>query len=374
MLSYSHVMHFNRDFFDLLKQLFRVYHWRALNPLLISQAKAYSNFERKFVAAPSLAARPVAFPEDDLPHGTALEWWHVNARFKTSEGYPYAMHYTFVLLNLRDAHVSRRLKRAKVIPIIFFSLINLSRKTIQRNARCHTIVSAPDQPTFPLTIQTDADRFTILGNDAFSFTHEKLAIDLISKTLPLFPNDTGFVDIPSGPSLCAAYPQLGLQGSMRLYDRTLNIKGTAWLDHGWSNDVHHPTESVCFSIKFENGMDLIVSERERKGRKQFATMRLINGVQFSTEQASVMPRERLFKSRASGLRYPMDWEITIPELDLRLVAKAPFENAEMTFGFSHYWEGPIEVAAEMQGQTLTGLGFVRIVKLPLGLDAELDLR
>ncbi len=365
MIHCCYVMHFWRDFLNLLYQLRRVYGWRALNPLLFGEVKAYLDFRRRLVTLPSVTPRPVVFPDDELPHGTTVEWWYLNARFKTSEGYPYAMHYVTFLLNTKDAHVSRRLKRVETVPSICFSLINLSRKTIRRNARCSRTYTTSDPPTLPLTIHTDDDRFTIGGSGLFAFKHEKLSIELTTPTAPMLVNDTGFVHFPTGPSFYVAYPRLDLKGTMRLYDRTLNVKGTAWLDHQWSNDAYKPYAWRWFSIQLQNGIDLVIADWGLRERQQFVTVRMPGGSQYTARQARCVANERTWKSPRTGFRYPLDWKIEVPELSLTLSCRAQFEDCEMTIGFLHYFEGPIEVSGTMQEQVVSGLGFMEQVQTPL---------
>jgi predicted secreted hydrolase len=359
-------MHFWRDFIDLARQLFRVYGLRLLNLQLVSEVMAYMNFRAKMTTPPAVAPRPVVFPADEFPHGTTAEWWYVNARFKTSEGYPYAMHYSTLLVNTSDLIISRRLKKNHpIVPSIYFSLINLARKSNRRNARASGSCVMPTDHEFPFTIETDQDAFRMLGAGAFSFRHEKLKMELTATTGPILVNDNGFIDFPTGPSFYYCYPRMDLRGEMRLYDRTLPIKGTAWLDHQWTNDAYKPFRWVWLSVQFENGMDLVLAEWGLRERHQFATLRLPGGSQYTAHAAKLTANQKVWKSHRTGFVYPLEWAVEVPEMSLTLSVKAQYQDCEMTMGFLHYWEGPIEVVAQMQHQTLNGLGFMEQVQTPL---------
>jgi predicted secreted hydrolase len=350
------MFHFLRDFFDLLRQLWRAYGVRGFDPGTVAEAKAYSLFSRKLVGPSSLSSRPVVFPDDELPHAAPIEWWSVHARLKTSEGYPYALQYVVFLLRPHDLHVSRHLRRHACVSAVGFSLINLSRKTIRRNLRISVAPAQPLLPSFPVTVQTANGSFTIMGDGVFEMAHEKLRLAFTAASPPLLMNEIGFLDFPMGPSFGLSYPRVELTGTMRLYDRTLRVKGDARLDRGWSNDVLALRPWRWFAVTFTNGIDLALAEWGRREQKQCVTVRLSGGAAYTTHAAQVQPGARVFRSRRSGTRYPLDWTIEVPDLDLSLSCVAPFEDGEMTAGFLHYWDGPIEVSGSMQGQAVSGFG------------------
>jgi predicted secreted hydrolase len=72
---------------------------------------------------------------------------------------------------------------------------------------------------------------------------------------------------------------------------------------------------------------------------------------------------RHWTSPATGARYPLDWEIMLPDRDLKLNLSACLNDQEMITSGSTgvtYWEGCIAVKGSEAGTSLTGNGYMEL--------------
>ena len=77
---------------------------------------------------------------------------------------------------------------------------------------------------------------------------------------------------------------------------------------------------------------------------------------------------RSWKSLRTNARYPVEWEITIPEFNIQLHVAADFPNQEMLIigPIQAIWEGictvhGVEVRPDGKKQALAGKGFMELV-------------
>ena len=64
-------------------------------------------------------------------------------------------------------------------------------------------------------------------------------------------------------------------------------------------------------------------------------------------------------SSTTGITYPSGWEIRIPEHDLELTVVPLIPDQEMQVNYV-YWEGAVEVVAQLAGRPLSGRGYVEL--------------
>ncbi|MEM9774064.1 MAG: lipocalin-like domain-containing protein [Chloroflexota bacterium] len=65
-------------------------------------------------------------------------------------------------------------------------------------------------------------------------------------------------------------------------------------------------------------------------------------------------------SPGTGATYPSEWIIRIPEKNLELNVTTLVDDAELLAGFTVYWEGPAYYEGTMNGESISGYGYIEL--------------
>ena len=141
-------------------------------------------------------------------------------------------------------------------------------------------------------------------------------------------------------------PQLATQGVISLNGTELPVRGTAWLDHEWSQELLHPDvvgwDWIGMNL-LDGGALTAFQLRDAKGRAYWAdgSLRGPEGRSFPFTPNGVKFRpQRVWKSPSSQATYPVEWLVTTP--DNFYTVKAVINNQELDSRNSTgaiYWEG-----------------------------------
>lgn len=164
-------------------------------------------------------------------------------------------------------------------------------------------------------------------------------------------------------------PQLRIDGTLTLGGRTLDVKGRAWLDHEWSEELLHP-QAVGWDwigMNLDDGSALTAFRvRNAEGRAlwdggSFRTPAYTGvGRRFNFKRGEVVFRPiRSWKSPRTGATYPVEWIVRTPA-DFYTV-RALVEDQELDSRPSTgavYWEGLSELL-DSNGQRV-GRGYLEM--------------
>ena len=177
---------------------------------------------------------------------------------------------------------------------------------------------------------------------------------------------------PEQASYYYSQPQLSVSGSITVGGKRIVASagtGRAWMDHEWSETLMHP-EVVGWDwigMNLNDGGALTAFRlRRADGSAVWAGGSLRAAGQatrvFSASEVAFVP-ERFWTSAASGVRYPVQWQVQTPAGVFQV--RALLDNQELDSSSSTgsiYWEGLSELrnpAGETVGQgylELTGYG------------------
>jgi predicted secreted hydrolase len=160
-------------------------------------------------------------------------------------------------------------------------------------------------------------------------------------------------------------PQLATRGTLTLDGRALTVRGTAWLDHEWSDTLLDP-QAVGWDWIGMNLLDgsALTAFRLRRadGSALWAggSFRLAGGTvrSFAPDAVRFTP-ERRWTSAASRTEYPVRWTVETPAG--RFVVNALVDAQELDSRSSTgaiYWEGLSELL-DARGQRV-GLGYLEM--------------
>lgn len=160
-------------------------------------------------------------------------------------------------------------------------------------------------------------------------------------------------------------PQLAAQGVISVQGRRMAVKGRAWLDHEWSEEILHP-EAVGWDwigMNLDDGSALTAfTLRRADGSALWAggSFRKAGGasISFTPEEVRMQPM-RYWVSPSSRARYPVQWQIDSPagtHTVAALLDQQELDSRNSTGGI--YWEGLSELR-DSQGRRV-GLGYLEM--------------
>lgn len=161
--------------------------------------------------------------------------------------------------------------------------------------------------------------------------------------------------------------RLETTGTIRIGYKTHTVSGWTWFDHEWATNqlAAHQTGWDWFSLQFDNGAELMIFQIRTKdgGRDAFSSgtwigpdgsSRKIEFADFYLEPAG------WWKSPKTQARYPVDWRISIPSLELAVTARARFPAQELATEPFAYWEGAISARGTIGNLPLKGKGYLEM--------------
>ncbi len=170
---------------------------------------------------------------------------------------------------------------------------------------------------------------------------------------------------PSQASYYYSQPQLQASGRLLLQGQPHDLTGRAWLDHEWSEELLHP-QAVGWDwigMNLDDGSALTAFRLRRAdgtavwdGGSWRAPGKPVQA--FEAGRTTFTP-QRVWTSPASGMRYPVVWQVDCPAG--RYTVRAVVDRQELdsrTSTGAIYWEGLSELA-DVRGQVV-GRGYLEM--------------
>ncbi|HEY6135006.1 MAG TPA: carotenoid 1,2-hydratase [Rubrivivax sp.] len=341
------------------------------------------------VAAASAAADPVrrgralAFPRDHGAHpGQRTEWWYATGWLRADgDAALWGFQLTFfrsrtgLADTLRSRFAARQLLFAHAAVTDIASQRHLHADRVARwsgdeasglRARAASsdtgvwlngwqLVRSAPAAAADYAAQIDADGFG-------------LSLHLVPSQPVLLQGDAGFSR--KGPeerqaSHYYSQPQLAASGRLGIEGVLRNVRGRAWLDHEWSDELLHP-QAVGWDwigINLDDGSALTAFRlRRADGSALWAggSFRPAGGTVRTFDATSVrFTPGRQWRSPGSNAAYPVEWLIATPSgaYALRALMDAQELDSRASTGTA-YWEGLSELL-DTQGRRV-GLGYLEM--------------
>lgn len=338
---------------------------------------------RSSMEDPVRRGRALVFPRDHGAHpASRIEWWYATGWLETAaRSTPLGFQVTF----FRSRTGLDGPPEGRLVPRqLLFAHAAVTDVTRRSHHHADRIARWSGQDTPGLTARAarhDADvqmgRWRFRRSDAGSASRydtqiqaSDFEIDLaLTTTQPLLlQGDNGFSR--KGPeerqaSHYVSEPQLAAQGRIRVAGETLAVKGRAWIDHEWSEELLHP-QAVGWDwigINLDDGRALTAFQlRRADGSALWAGGSLRAPGQpaqnFSAQGLRFVPGRR-WRSPSSNADYPVDWTVHTPAG--RFSVHALLDSQELDGRASTgavYWEGLSEVRDE--GGRRAGLGYLEM--------------
>lgn len=316
---------------------------------------------------------PLRFPHDHGAHpATRTEWWYLTGSLQAgSPQQTYGFQITFFRSRVDvAAHSTSRFATRQLI-FAHAALTDLQRGELlhdQRIARAGWGLADAAEGDTHLTLRDWQLHRT--GDVSRSVYRSRIparafGLDLrFTQTQPvLLQGQAGFSRKGPEPKQASHYyshPHLAVDGSLRLHGQTLDVRGSAWLDHEWSESLMHP-EAVGWDwigMNLQDGRALTAFRlRRRDGSTLWSGGSLRTPGQpariFTHPEVRFTPG-RTWLSPASGARYPVEWTVDTPEGRFQVRARLDAQELDSRGSTgSIYWEGLSELR-DAQGAVVGG--------------------
>ncbi|MES2978122.1 MAG: carotenoid 1,2-hydratase [Pseudomonadota bacterium] len=313
--------------------------------------------------ASALNARTLVFPRDFGAHPEMrTEWWYITGEASRGEG-PGARVFGFQLTFFRtrvDATqtVGSRFA-ARQLVFAHAAITDVAGKKLwhdQRIAREGFDVARASQSDTDLKLRDwTLERVAASGNQpsryraALPATDFGLALEF-AETQPLILQGREGLSRKGPDVQQASYyyskPQLAASGSITLKGERFDVKGRAWLDHEWSEELLHPDAKGWdwIGMNLDDGSALTAFQlRNAQGGAVWdgGSFRSKQGGLYVFSRGEVIFKPvRNWKSPLTQTVYPVEWVVRTPA-DFYTV-KAVIDNQELDSRQSTgsiYWEG-----------------------------------
>ncbi|MBD3617756.1 MAG: carotenoid 1,2-hydratase [Gracilimonas sp.] len=163
-----------------------------------------------------------------------------------------------------------------------------------------------------------------------------------------------------------AFTRMETKGVITKDGQEYPVSGLSWMDHEWSTSALDENQEGWdwFSIQLSNGYDLMYYQlRNSDGSVSAFTIGSL--IDPDGNKTTINPQDvklevlDTWESPHSRSIYPSRWNMKIPRFDLELELATLFPDQEMDVSV-RYFEGTLGISGEMDGQEITGNGFIEM--------------
>jgi predicted secreted hydrolase len=331
------------------------------------------------VAAPAAefaVARPgyrYEFPRDDYAHPEfKTEWWYYTGNLRTADGRRFGFELTFFRQALRP-ELAASTWEPRDVWLAHFALSDLEGRRYFHSERTNR--SGPGLAGASLEQRLVWNGNWEAGPEHLRAVSGDFRVDLRLRRLkpPVIHGENGVSQKSPGEGKAShyiSYTRIAAEGRIEVRGSEFEVEGTAWMDHEFFTHVLEPDQAGWdwFSIQLDNETELMLGRIRRRDGSDAGTFhgtfverdgrtRFLKPGEFDLEPL------RTWDSPATGARYPVEWRIRVPALDLNLELTTRLDNQELVGRGRQplaYWEGAVEYRGALAGRAITGLGYLEM--------------
>jgi len=340
----------------------------SLQGLLGGEAGEYARAE---------SARPFEFPADHGPHPDfRSEWWYVTGNLSGEAGERYGFQFTLFRFAMtpreRPSRSDWGTRQAYMAHLALTDVATGRSYAFERFSRGAAGLAGAQAQPFAVWLD---DWRLAEGETPFPWLLQaaeqevELRLRLAPDKPPVLQGEQGLSrkgPEPGNASYYYSYTRMSADGELRLGDRRVSVRGSAWLDREWSTSALSPDLAGWdwFALQFDDGSELMLYQLRRGdgGSSPFSAATYV--------PAAGAPRHldardfRLtaldhWQSPKTGTRYPAGWRVEIPALEAELTVAATVPDQELNLSV-RYWEGAVDVDGRLLGKPARGVGYMEL--------------
>lgn len=299
----------------------------------------------------------IEFPRDEGSHPQfRTEWWYVTGWLEGAGGDPIGFQLTF--FRTRTGIDENNPSRFALRQVLF---AHLAVSDPKRGSLLHHEKSA--RPGFGLAeaaegaldvhiddwrLRRDGDTYLAVAKTS----DLQIELKLQPQAPPLLQGDRGFSQ--KGPNAGSAsyyysLPQLAVTGRVTIEGAEQAVRGVAWFDHEWSGAIVDERAQGWdwIGLNLDDGGALMMFQmRGPQDTELWAAAKLrpagaAEAISYNPEAVEWEPL-RHWRSSRTGVRYPVEWQVTVGDrvLTLRPLMDDQENDASGSTG-TIYWEGAV---------------------------------
>ncbi len=316
------------------------------------------------------------FPDAFGPHPDyQTEWWYYTGNIQTADGRPFGYQLT-IFRRALTPHPPQRASAfaANDVYMAHFTVTDGAAGDFYANERFQRgAAGAAGAAAVPYEVWLDDWQVAEIGPSVYSMraTADDVAIDftLRAQKPPARQGDNGLSqksDVPGNASYYYSQTRLETNGTLTVKGTAYKVSGMSWKDHeyGTSSLGANAVGWDWFSLQLSDDTDMMVYRiRTEDGGVEpnsLGSYILPDGTveTLSLKDFEAEPLET-WTSPTTGGVYPVKWRLRLPEKGIDLTVTPLIPNQELTVSVT-YWEGAVLVEGTVNGQPVTGRGYVEL--------------
>jgi predicted secreted hydrolase len=330
------------------------------------------------------------FPRDYFNHPNyQTEWWYYTGNLQSADGHKFGFELTFFRRGLSRDPKQNSAWDLRDIYFAHFALSDLTGKEFFHTERtnrpgpgiagANASLQKVWNGNWSVEWMAGEERLTALGE---SFA---LQLSLRSQKLPVTHGVNGVSQKSAGPGRASHYfseTRLAASGSLTFEARQYSVTGLAWMDHEFFT---HQLEANqvgwdWFSIQLNDSSELMLFQIRGKGGSvdPFSAGTFVDPrgdtKHFRSTDFQLTPTPAaIWTSPNTRARYPVQWQIRVPSLDLVLAVSTSLPSQELAATSNvapSYWEGAVLLQGKKNSAEIAGVGYLEMT----GYDRPVSVR
>ena len=297
---------------------------------------------------PSLPGWTFEFPRDHLAHQEfKTEWWYFTGNLRDQSGRRFGYQLTFFRQGIRPPALRTGTTSRFICDELKFAHFAVSDPAQQRFRH----FQKTSRGAFGEAGVSDGERLAWIDDWKVELTPAGMPLSAKAENLSLSLDaqpekrwiahgENGVSQKAPGEGRATHYysgTRLKSKGQLSVDGRTFAVQGLSWFDQEWGSNQLTPEQVGWnwFALQFADGTELMLYQMRLKNGGAIdptssgtfvgadGTAQHLRSIDFSA-----VPGE-WWTSKATGGRYPIGWELSIPTLDLRLQISTPLKMQEL---------------------------------------------
>lgn len=316
--------------------------------------------------------RDFEFPRDHGAHPRFRnEWWYYTGVLRSAAGRQFGFELTFFRVALQAGAPSGNPWRSNHVYFAHFAVTDVGGRrfyAFERISRPADGLAGARADPFAVWLED----WRVAGRETWQLAAAQdqvsLSLSLTAQLPPVLNGDRGLSRKSAAPGNASYYysmPRLRADGALTIGGDRYDVQGLVWMDREWSTSALSGTQVGWdwFALHLDDGSNLMLyrlrdaagnSDRFSAGTWSFADGRV---VRLRADELRAQPHT--FWTAADSRRYPIGWNLHLPEHDLYLDVTALLEDQWLNF-IVPYWEGAVSVTGRHAGRQLSGYGYLEL--------------